>query len=449
MTDPSRAHVLLVEDNEATRYSVTRTLRTAGFTVSAAATAEQGLQLAREGQPDLALLDVRLPGLSGLELCRVLKRDPATEGLPVVFLSASHVAPEDQIAGLDVGADAYFTHPVEPHVLVAQLRALLRARFAEARYRRLAESNLVGVAEFDLDGRVLSANDEFLRMLGRERGELPSLRWPELTPPEWKDLDARKGQELLRTGVARAWEKEFFHKDGARVPVLLAGAALDGGRTRAVGVYVDLTQRRRIEREREDALARAEAAQRRTTFLLRATSALMGTPLQVETALARLAELCAHELCDWCAVDRLRPSGAWVRVAVTAADPALQGPARELAGAPAPPLSPGEVEAGGSAAARALRSGRTEALLAGPGPDALEGAGGQAHRAALEALGLASALVVPFAIHGRALGRLTLVRRSAGAGFAPVELALAEEIGGRAALALDNARLYEASRAAR
>lgn len=142
MSSEEHNHILVVDDSEGTRFAVCRMLQAAGFRVTEAGTGEEALRLAKE-MPDLVLLDVRLPDLSGFDVCRTIKSDPCTAVIPVLHMSASFVRAEDQAYGLEGGADGYLTEPVDRVVLIATVRALLRARRAEARAReamRVAES---------------------------------------------------------------------------------------------------------------------------------------------------------------------------------------------------------------------------------------------------------------------------------------------------------------------
>ena len=97
-------------------------------------------------------------------------------------------------------------------------------RQGEKRLRRLAESNIIGLAVGDLNGKMIEANDAFLKLVGYSRQELASgtIRWDSLTPPEYSDLDRRAIDQLRTTGIALPWEKEFLHKSGDRVFVLSA-----------------------------------------------------------------------------------------------------------------------------------------------------------------------------------------------------------------------------------
>jgi signal transduction histidine kinase len=130
--------ILVVNDNEVGRYATARALQVAGFEVIEADTGGRALEIAAE-RPDLILLDVKLPDIDGFEVCRRLKSDPATGVIPVLHLSATFLDPDSQVRGLECGADGYLTYPLEPPVLVATIRAHLRARRAEEEVRQLNE----------------------------------------------------------------------------------------------------------------------------------------------------------------------------------------------------------------------------------------------------------------------------------------------------------------------
>lgn len=130
MSEPQLT-ILHVDDNEANRYVVRRILQNAGFTVVEAATGDTGLAAIATHQPALVILDVKLPDISGFEICRQIKSNVETAFIPVLHLSASFVKSQDKAEGLDSGADAYLAQPVEPIELLATVRSLLRIRRAE------------------------------------------------------------------------------------------------------------------------------------------------------------------------------------------------------------------------------------------------------------------------------------------------------------------------------
>lgn len=125
-----RPLVLHVEDDEATRYLVARLLTRGGFDVVGAASGREALTRL-DDRPDAIVLDVKLPDVTGFQLCRHLRSDPRTATVPIVHLSASHPLPEDQRYGLSVGADAYLVHPVDGAVLTETLRRLIDRSIGE------------------------------------------------------------------------------------------------------------------------------------------------------------------------------------------------------------------------------------------------------------------------------------------------------------------------------
>jgi DNA-binding response OmpR family regulator len=120
-----RASILVVEDDRKTAELLRLYLERAGFLVTAAHDGREGLELARTGQPDLLLLDLMLPGIDGVEICRILRRELPSPGIPVIMLTARSTE-DDRLTGLDSGADDYVTKPFSPREVVARVRAVLR-----------------------------------------------------------------------------------------------------------------------------------------------------------------------------------------------------------------------------------------------------------------------------------------------------------------------------------
>ncbi len=152
------ATILNVNDDDATRYLSTRTLSMAGYRVVEAATGEEALRLAAEVRPDVVVLDVKLPDISGYEVCKRLRANPETASIAVMHTSATYVTPDKKVRGLEGGADAYLTEPFEGEELIATVRSLLRMRRAEQQLRRRTES----LEEAD------RRKDLFLAMLAHE-----------------------------------------------------------------------------------------------------------------------------------------------------------------------------------------------------------------------------------------------------------------------------------------
>ena len=123
---------------------------------------------------------------------------------------------------------------------------------SEKRFRRLVESNIFGVAFSDFNGGVHYANNYFLEMIGYDQEELLAgeIRWTQMTPPEFLHLDARGAEELRTYGIATPYEKEYIHKDGKRVPILIGRAMLQepyDQQQEIVAFYVNLSDRKRIQ----------------------------------------------------------------------------------------------------------------------------------------------------------------------------------------------------------
>jgi two-component system phosphate regulon response regulator PhoB len=130
MESMSKEKILVVEDEEDIRELLRYNLSKEGYQVSGAASGEGALKTARILQPDLMILDLMLPGVDGLEVCRLLKRDPRTQHLPIVMLTAKGEE-ADIVTGLELGADDYITKPFSPRVLLARVRAVLRRKKVE------------------------------------------------------------------------------------------------------------------------------------------------------------------------------------------------------------------------------------------------------------------------------------------------------------------------------
>lgn len=140
------ATLLIVDDNPTKRYVIGSWLRRAGYRLAEAATGGEALDLLAAEPIDLVVLDVRLPDLSGFEVCERIKAAPATASVPVVHISATAIEASDRTHGLTRGADAYLSEPIDPDELVATVQALLRYFRARQRAERLAE-RLAGLAE--------------------------------------------------------------------------------------------------------------------------------------------------------------------------------------------------------------------------------------------------------------------------------------------------------------
>lgn len=148
------AKILIVDDNPMVLFSMAHLLRGEGYTVVEAKDGSECLERARVEQPDLILLDVMLPDINGVELCRKIKASPATNQLFVALLSSIEISADSKVMGLEAGADGYITRPIENRELVARVQALLRIRLAESALRK---------AHDELEKRVAERTEELSR----------------------------------------------------------------------------------------------------------------------------------------------------------------------------------------------------------------------------------------------------------------------------------------------
>jgi two-component system alkaline phosphatase synthesis response regulator PhoP len=142
----AQENVLVVDDEDDILQLVSYNLAREGYKIRCAATGEEALKLARTDLPDLILLDLMLPGTDGLEVCKLLKAEPRTAGIPIIMLTAKGEE-ADVVTGLELGADDYVTKPFSPRLLVARVRAVLRRAAAPAP----EDSSLVKVSELVID----------------------------------------------------------------------------------------------------------------------------------------------------------------------------------------------------------------------------------------------------------------------------------------------------------
>jgi len=237
----ARPLILDVDDDEAGQYAVGRQLRQAGYDIIGARNGQSALALAESRQPDLILLDVRLPDIDGFEVCRRIRSSPSIAETPIVQMSASFIDTQSRVKGLENGADAYLTEPVEPGILLATVNSLLRMKRAEQKVRQgalqwQATFNAIqeGVALLDANGAVVQANESFERL----RGWAPGIVGASM---------AKTFESLRSTGVRQTSEETA----GTRTLTITMDPVADeerhfGG---AVCILADVTERRSFEEQ--------------------------------------------------------------------------------------------------------------------------------------------------------------------------------------------------------
>ncbi|MFL5766629.1 MAG: PAS domain S-box protein [Actinomycetota bacterium] len=343
-----------------------------------------------------------------------------------------------------VSARPVFDDARDVRYAVNVLTDITAQRIAELRFRRLFEASIVGIILVD-ETTILEANDAFLEMTGYTAEDLRAgqIRWTDMTPPEWGAADEQAWEQVYETGVIAPLEKEFIRKDGSRVPIILAATMLQASPYQAVCFVIDTTQRKQAEIERirlleqeQAARAEAETAREQLAFLLRA-SGLLAASLDYEQTLSQVAKLVVPRLADWATIQVLEEDGTLRPLAIAHVDPAKVEMAQELQRRyPTDMSAPYGVP-------KVIRTGRAE-VVSEILPSMLDEVGlDDELRRIITDLQLRSTMTVPLAARGRVFGAITLVWAESGRNYTQDDLPLVEELAARAALAIDNARLFQ------
>jgi PAS domain S-box-containing protein len=249
------ATILVVDDSEPGRYVTSHILMREGYRVIEAATGAEALELAAT-LPAVVVLDVHLPDFSGFEVCRRLRANPRTANIPVLHLSSTFLDEGSVITGLEGGADGYLTLPVEPPVLLAYVRAMLRVGQAmrtlqesEQRFRSLFEGISDGLLLADPEvERFRMANPTVCEMLGYTREELEGMWFTDIHPPSNRADQQAQFSRMLTGEITMAPNEPTLRKDGSTVHMDIGSTMLNiDGRAMLLGSFRDVTQRRAME----------------------------------------------------------------------------------------------------------------------------------------------------------------------------------------------------------
>lgn len=237
------AKVLVVDDSDAGRYTTAHALSRAKFAVVEASTGQQALELANE-LPAAIVLDVRLPDIMGYEVCRRIKANPHTSSVPILQLSAAFLSDESKIHALGSGADAYLSQPVEPSILIATVRSLIKVHIAESQSRLAGEqwqatfdSLSEGIAIVDSSGMIQRCN----------RGMTTLLNLP------YMDIENRSLSSLARAcfGVdydtAGANPTQEVQVDTRHFRLELSPVYLKNAQSGRIFIVSELTEQRRAQ----------------------------------------------------------------------------------------------------------------------------------------------------------------------------------------------------------
>ena len=417
-------HVLIAGGDDVERRTVRHALDQSGLAGhwEEAASSAEALGCLSAKTFDAALLHFRRAGENGAAFLREAKARGLSTPLILLTEGADEAAPSD-LAQADA-SDSIPKSRVSPESLVRALqnvrrlhRAQMQARQAdtaraesEDQFRRVADSNIIGITFWEADGTISDANDAFLAMIGYSRAEMQQgkLNWRALTPPEYQHQDDERIAELARTGVCPPWEQELRRRDGSRVALLISASFMEPPHGKGLAFSVDVTERKR--------------AQDTQKFLAEAGAALSASPQYAQT-LAQVARLALPVFADWCAIDLIE-DGTPRRMALAHAafwsEEEAEGAARGFSLVSPDPTGP----------AQAMRTGHAELATeaAAQFPDSFP------------MTRLRSYVCAPLVARDRTLGAITFAYAEAGRCHTPQDLALAEQLGNRIALAVDNAR---------
>ncbi|HEX2195618.1 MAG TPA: SpoIIE family protein phosphatase [Actinomycetota bacterium] len=320
-------------------------------------------------------------------------------------------------------------------------------RASEARKSAILEAALDCVVSMDHNGCVVEFNPTAEQVFGYTREQAIGKEMAELIiPPSLRERHREGLARYLDTGegpvVGNRIEVTAMRADGTEFPVEVAITRVDvPGAPLFTGYLRDITDRARAEDERRELLARerearaiAEAAQERLAFLAVA-SAQMSSSLDYRQTLQHLVDLCVPRMADWCFVDVLQEDDSHVRVALAYADPSQSGIAQELQ-QPSP--------TGERVGVQAVLKGGRSILVDHYTDDVFDELGvTEERRSLLRRLSPSSHMIVPLKARGRILGALVLLSTRSDHVYGQDDLHLAEELARRAAIAIDNARLFQ------
>lgn len=243
--------ILVVDDNPGNRYVLAHTLRRDGYRIVEADCGMAALAAVQQ-VPALVVLDVRLPDMSGIEVCQRIRDNALLAHVPILHVSAERMSPDDQALGLDQGADGYLVHPIAPEVLRSTVRALLRSRTSEHHLRQERDRLAMtldnvgdGVVTTNMQWQIVSATKAAAAVLGRDWATLPGKRLTELLRVEETAL------ETAVVGGADGERRRFVAKVRKRQTLLeVLMAPITQGDAPPLGrvlVFRDMTDQQRAE----------------------------------------------------------------------------------------------------------------------------------------------------------------------------------------------------------
>lgn len=284
--------------------------------VLTALSGKEGIDIARNEQPDTILLDIIMPQMDGYEVCKRLKEDELTKHIPIIMITAITTDSESRVKGLNFGADAFLSKPIDPVELSAQVNVMLRIKGAEdklrlekdvleetvlARTHELKESEEKYKALYDNaplayhslneDGNIKDVNPAWLRTLGYNREEVNGKWFGDFLHSDWKTHFEKSFSEFKRCGYVHNVHFKIRHKEGHYIDILSEGCIghySDNSFKQTYCVFQDITERKKAEDDLIAALKRAEESDRLKSAFLANMSHEIRTPMNGMLGFAEL-----------------------------------------------------------------------------------------------------------------------------------------------------------------
>jgi len=445
MSEEPVVNLLLVDDREENLVALRAILEPLGENLISARSGEEALRALLHEDFACILLDVQMPGLDGFDTADLIKQRERSKSIPIIFLTAISKEEQHVFRGYSAGAVDYLFKPFDPQVLrskvavfidlhrkTAELRRqgeLLRERdvteerrVSEDRYRQLADAMPQIVWAADREGCATYYNRRWYEYTGQSVESAGEAGWKLAVHPDDLPAAVARRAETLASGDVYEFEYRFRASDGTyrwhlarAVPIRGAGGAIDFW----IGTATDIHDHKRTQQ-----------AQR---FLLE-TGELLGTSLDYLDTLEAVTRAAVPAIADWAAV-HIVDEGQLRQVALAHVDAQKIVFAEELQQR----YPPNEQ----SAITQVIRTGRSQ--LASEVTDAMlrQGTVDELHYELTRELGLESFLCVPLSVPDRVLGTIMLGTAESGRRYDETDLLFAEELGRRAATAIENARLYQ------
>ncbi len=474
--------ILIVDDREEDLLALEVTLDAPSIRLVKASSGSKALRSVLAEDFALILIDVSMPGMDGFEVARLIKQRSRSRHIPIIFLTAESKDVDSIYRGYEAGAVDYILKPLDADVVRAKVgvfvelhrrgeeirrqaellqeaeRARREAeieelrRATEQRYRNLAEAIPQIVWTAEPGGEASYFNQRWTDHTGFTSTQSLGSGWQSVVHPNDAQRFVEQWRRAISTGSPLRTECRLRSSLGSyrwHLCEVLPERDHDKQIVGWLGTFTDVNEQKQLEEERarhllreQVARAEAEAALRRLEFLAEASNQLSRS-LDAQGVLQRLAELCTPRLATWCVVDVvdvLRADGAVAQAAFAHEDEALRPLGDELAKRLPPRAMTGSGAPSGVAGV--LASGQPE--VSGPPGDPLllAAALGVERADVVERLGVVASISVPLSVRGQVLGAMTLVWARGDRVYEAPDVALAVDLGQRAALAVDNARLY-------